>query len=304
MKHYVRLLIAGMLIIGVTGCQKEAPVEEKEAAVNQTPVVEKEAPENEEEAPEATEEDAVTSASVDGTTSASIVPEALVASYEPKGFTEGDAKKALFVIADPRGYSVNYDLANTAMAYFEENGIEVEKRDLYAMGFNPVLEMENFYYAKDGTGEPSDAVKVEQDFVTKADYIIFCYPNWHDTPTAMAKGYMETVFAKKFAYQDTENGLEGMLSDKGIFTIMNAGFLGGGRGYIGDGVGIDDAAWDAYMNAFKVFDDDTAGFWGTDNLGRFVNDRTPKNNDENYEETLNVLRDDLRAHLKNVFIDN
>ena len=42
-----------------------------------------------------------------------------------------------------------------------------------------------------------------------------------------------------------------MLKEKSIYTIMNAGFLGGGRGYIGDGVGIDDAAWDEYMNALR-----------------------------------------------------
>ena len=122
--------------------------------------------------------------------------------------------------------------------------------------------------------------------MTKADYLIFVYPNWHDTPTAMAKGYMEKVFAKKFAYQDLPGGgLEGMLSGKGMYTIMNCGYLGGGRGWIGDGVGIEDEKWDRYMEAFKVFDDDTAAFWGVENLGRFVNDRTPANGSEQYGET-------------------
>lgn len=248
-------------------------------------------------------QDGTATASVDGTTSASIVPENLVQKYTPSGFKDESKKKALFVVADPRKYSVNYDLVNTAMKHFEENGVEVELRDLYDMKFNPVLSADNFYYAKDGNGTPSPEIKKEQDLVTQADYIIFCYPNWHDTPTAIVKGYMETVFAKKFAYQDGPNGLEGLLKGKSIYTIMNAGFLGGGRGYINDGVGIDDKAWNEYMNAFKVLDDDTAGFWGTENKGRFVNDRTPKNNSENYEKEINELRDSLKSHLNKVFFN-
>lgn len=245
--------------------------------------------------------DANSSASVDGKTSASVVPDEIVQEYKPAGFTDGDKKKALFVVADPRKYSVNYDLANTAMKHFEDNGVEVELRDLYDMKFNPVVQPEEFYYAKDGEGTPAEDVKKEQELVTKADYIIFCYPNWHDTPTAIVKGYMERVFAKKFAYQDGANGLEGLLKGKSIYTIMNAGFLGGGRGYIDDGVGIDDKAWNEYMNAFKVLDDDTAGFWGVENKGRFVNDRTPKNNSENYEAEINELREALKEELNKVY---
>ena len=84
----------------------------------------------------------------------------------------------------------------------------------------------------------------EQDLVSQADHLIFVYPNWHDSEITIVKGYKEKVFAKKFAYQDGANGLEGLLKDKSYFTIMNCGYLGGGRGYIGDGVGIEDEKWD------------------------------------------------------------
>ena len=283
-KRILVVLLASTLAMGLVACGEKKPESNNPPA--QT---------------EQTDSDANSAASADATTSASIVQKDFVQEYKPKGFSDKKTKKALFVIGDPRKDSVNYDLANTAMKYFEDNGVEVEKRDLYDIKFNPVLSLDNFYYAKDGKGEPTPEVKKEQEYVTKADYIIFCYPNWHDTPNAITKGYMETVFAKKYAYQDTEKGLEGMLKDKSIYTIMNAGFLGGGRGYIGNGVGIDDAAWDSYMNAFKVLDDDTAGFWGVENKGRFVNDRTPKNNSENYGTELEELREALRAELKKVY---
>ncbi|WP_182914577.1 NAD(P)H-dependent oxidoreductase [Paenibacillus thiaminolyticus] len=52
------------------------------------------------------------------------------------------------------------------MKHFEENGIEVEARDLYEMKFQPVITPEEFYYAKDGTGEPVADVAAEQDLVS------------------------------------------------------------------------------------------------------------------------------------------
>jgi putative NADPH-quinone reductase len=289
-KKILSSMIVLALMFNIVGCTKEPA--SNETLDKEVEVVEEGGKEKDKE--ETAPVDAQSSASVvDGATSASVVIEELIQEYTPKGFTNGDSKKALFVVGDPRKYSVNYDLVNTAMKHFEEKGIEVELRDLYDMEFNPVLSLEDFYYAKDGFGEPTSEIKKEQEFVTQADYIIFSYPNWHDTPTAIVKGYMETVFAKQFAYRDTDKGLEGMLKDKSVYTIMNAGFLGGGRGYMDDGVGIDDKAWNEYMTAFKVLDDDTAGFWGTDNKGRFVNDRTPKNDSENYSEELSKLREDL-----------
>ncbi len=237
-------------------------------------------------------------------TSASIVPGKYVEEYIPKGFTDSDSKKVLFVVGDLRHNSITFDMAYTAMKFFEDNGMEVTLRDLYEMNWNPVLSMDEFYYQKDGTGEPKEDVAYEQNLVRQADYIVFVYPNWHDTQNTMVKGYQERVFAKKFAYEDgTNGGINGLLKGKGIFTIMNCGFLGGGRGFINDGAGIDDKRWNSYMKAFKVLDDDTAQFWGAENCGRFANDLYPRNNSENYKENLEKLRADLRKYLKETFIE-
>ena len=245
-----------------------------------------------------TESKKVHMANIDAITSASIVPAAII-----KGFTDSKAKKALFVIGDPRHNSVTFDMAYTAMKFFEENGIEVTLRDLYAMKWNPVLSFDEFYYQKDGIGTPTQDVAEEQKLVTQADYIIFVYPNWHDSATSIVKGYQERVFAKEFAYTADNNGLRGLLKGKGLFTMMNCGFLGGGRGFIGNGVGISDEKWDSYMKAYKVFDDDLADWWGMDNYGRFMNDRYPKNLSENYPKEIEKLRNDLKASLQKTFID-
>lgn len=238
---------------------------------------------------------------LDGVTSASVIPNKFIKKYIPHGFSESKNKKALFIVGEPRENSVLYDMVFTAMKYLEENGIEVEIRDLYKMNWSPVLHPDEFYYQKDGIGNPPEDIKREQDFVTKANYIIFAYPNWHDSATAIVKGYQERVFAKKFAYIDTPTGPKGILKGKAIYTIMNCGYLGGGRGFIGDGVGIDNEKWDSYMKAYKVFDDDLANWWGMENYGRFVNDRTPKNSSENYEKEIEKLREDLKSALSKCF---
>ena len=240
---------------------------------------------------------------IDGITSASVIPAAIIKEYIPKGFTESKNKKALFVVGDPRHNSVTFDMAYTAMRFFEENGIEVTMRDLYKMKWKPVLTSNEFYYQKDGIGKPAKDVAEEQKLVTQADYIIFVYPNWHDSATSIVKGYQERVFAKEFAYTADNNGLRGLLKGKGLFTIMNCGFLGGGRGFIGNGVGISDEKWNSYMKAYKVFDDDLADWWGMDNYGRFMNDRYPKNLSENYSKEIEKLREDLSSSLKKTFID-
>lgn len=275
MKKITKAMLSILIIMGLVGCSQQ-PQEE----------VKKE------------EEDVASTATSDADTSASIVPKELIQTFEgSKEFTDSDAKKVMLVVGDPRDYSVLWDMVNTAGALFTEKGYEVVVRDLYEIQFNPVLSADEFYYAKDGAGEPSKEIALEQSFVEKADHIIFAYPNWHDTPNAIVKGYMEKVFAKEFAYTNGAEGLEGLLKGKDIYTIMNAGFLGGGQGDLGDGVGIDDKAWDEYMGAFKVLDDDTADFWGVENRGRFINDRTPANTSENYESEINELRDVLKNAL-------
>ena len=240
---------------------------------------------------------------LDGITSASIVTDKYLSKYVPNGFTDSNKKKALVIVGEPRKNSVMYDMVYTTMRYLEENGIEVQLRDLYNMNWNPVLHPDEFYSQKDGIGaNPEDVVK-EQEYIRKSDYIIFIYPNWHDSATAIVKGYQERVFARKFAYDIDSNGHMGLLKGKGMFTIMNCGYLGGGRGYIDNGVGIEDEKWNSYMKAYKVFDDDTANWWGVENLGRFMNDRTPKISSPNYPDELEKLREDLKTSLKNSLID-
>lgn len=238
---------------------------------------------------------------LDGITSASVVPASYVTKYTPHGFTNSNKKKILFIVGDSRQNSILFDMVYTAMKHFEKKGFEVEIRDLYSMNWSPVLQLDEFYYQKDGIGTPTQDVAHEQELISIADYLVFAYPNWHDTATSIVKGYQERVFAKSFAYDFNSNGHIGLLKGKKLFTIMNCGYLGGGRGFIGNGLGNDDEKWDTYMKAYKVFDDDLAEWWGMENLGRFMNDNYPKLNSVNYKKELDSLREELILYLDKAF---
>ena len=53
------------------------------------------------------------------------------------------------------------------MKLFEEKKVEVEVRDLYDMKFNPVLSLENFYYAKDGKGEQLQKLRKSKNMLQR-----------------------------------------------------------------------------------------------------------------------------------------
>ena len=129
---------------------------------------------------------AVMPKNIDAVTSASVVPQALRQSVKPNRFSlRPGVKRVLFVVGDPRSESVEWDLVNTAMKHFMDKGYDVELRDLYAIGFNPLLTRENFYQAKDGFGKTPADITEEMMYVRSANFIVFCYPNWHDTPNTI-----------------------------------------------------------------------------------------------------------------------
>ena len=55
------------------------------------------------------------------------------------------------------------------------------------------------------------------------------------------------------------------------------------------------------MDALNVFDDETAALLGVENMGLFVNDRTPANSSEQYSQELEELKGTLIEHLDRVF---
>lgn len=122
---------------------------------------------------------------------------------------------------DPKSLSAAYKAALTELTESAANRVNV--RDLYNIGFPPVLEMKDFDAVKHGQ-IPAE-VKVEQDYILWADLITFVYPIWWAGMPALMKGYIDRVFTKGFAYTLDEQGkLKGLLSGKKVILLNNMGF--------------------------------------------------------------------------------
>ena len=114
----------------------------------------------------------------------------------------------LIIYAHPRKKSFNHAILETVERCFREEGDAVIVRDLYEMGFQPVLGTSELL---GGVGE--DVVR-EQSYLTWADHVVMIYPLWWTGMPAILKGYVERVFSYGFAYK-YEKGLPvGLLKGK------------------------------------------------------------------------------------------
>lgn len=124
--------------------------------------------------------------------------------------------KHLIVYAHPNPKSFNHAILETLQGELLERGHEVRVRDLYKVGFNPVLSSYDFEMLSQGTVPPD--IHEEQEHISWADVIITIYPVWWTGLPAMLKGYFDRVLTHGFAYAYGENGPEQLLKGKrGVF---------------------------------------------------------------------------------------
>jgi len=117
--------------------------------------------------------------------------------------------KYLIVYAHPDSKSFNHAILETISEELKKKKKEFKVRDLYKIGFNPVLSTKDLSEIQKGA-VPQD-IKREQNYISKADTIIFVFPIWWSSMPAILKGYIDRVFSLKFAYDITEDGVMGLL---------------------------------------------------------------------------------------------
>ena len=127
----------------------------------------------------------------------------------------------LIVYAHPNKLSFNHALKETAVKFLTEKGCNVEIRDLYEISFNPVLSSSDFITFSEG--KVPDDIKKEQDYITKADKIIFISPIWWTSFPAILKGYFDRIFSYGFAYLYENHEARGLLSGKEALFISTTG---------------------------------------------------------------------------------
>jgi NAD(P)H dehydrogenase (quinone) len=128
--------------------------------------------------------------------------------------------KVLLVYAHPNPQSFNAALAKAIEEEIIANGGQIKVKDLYAMHWDPVLNMEDLKGLYSGTIPPD--VKQEQTDVAWADLVIMLAPVWWYSIPAILKGYIDRVFSFGFAYKYTATGPLGLLKGKkGLFVTTS-----------------------------------------------------------------------------------
>ncbi|MBY9079781.1 NAD(P)H-dependent oxidoreductase [Paenibacillus sp. HN-1] len=114
----------------------------------------------------------------------------------------------LIIYAHPRKNSFNHAILDTVTKSYLQEGDAVVVRDLYRIGFQPVLGSSEMI---GGVGED---VVCEQSHLSWADHVVFIYPIWWAGMPGILKGYIDRVFAYGFAFKYDNGVQEGLLKGK------------------------------------------------------------------------------------------
>ncbi len=129
--------------------------------------------------------------------------------------------KYLVIYAHPNPKSFNHAIKEKVEARLKREGAQYDVRDLYELGFDPVLKGSDFMGFKQG--KPPEDIMREQDFIKNADTLIFIHPVWWFGQPAVLKGYIDRVFSFGFAYTSDEKGLRGLLNGKKAVILNTTG---------------------------------------------------------------------------------
>ena len=129
--------------------------------------------------------------------------------------------KHLIIYAHPNPGSLNGQFKQIIADHLTNEGHEVVLRDLYHIGFNPVLSLEDV--GGQMKGQVSEDVQREQAYIQWADSITFIHPIWWTGQPAIMKGYIDRVFSYGFAYRYDKGVQKGLLTGKEAVIINTHG---------------------------------------------------------------------------------
>jgi putative NADPH-quinone reductase len=104
------------------------------------------------------------------------------------------------ILGHPQPGSLNHAIAEIVLTVLEHNGYRVFYHDLYAEGFDPVLQYAEI--PRDGLVDP--VVGRHCDELSQAEGIIVVHPNWWGQPPAVLKGWVDRVIRPGVAYEFLE----------------------------------------------------------------------------------------------------
>jgi NAD(P)H dehydrogenase (quinone) len=106
------------------------------------------------------------------------------------------------VYAHPSRESFTWRVLRSFIEGLEEAGHSYDLSDLYEMGFEPDMDLDQ--YERETGGDPDaavpDDVAAEQDKIGRADALVFIYPVWWSDCPAKLKGWFDRVLTYGYAY--------------------------------------------------------------------------------------------------------
>lgn len=128
----------------------------------------------------------------------------------------------LIIVAHPRIKSFNHSVVEAYTATLMAEGHRVACRDLYAMGFNPILSARDITAIARGK-LPRD-IRRELNAMGAADAITLISPLWWSGFPAMLKGYVDRVFTAGSTYL-TKNKRSMLSGKKGTIVTTSEASL-------------------------------------------------------------------------------
>ncbi len=127
------------------------------------------------------------------------------------------------ILAHPNPDSFNHAVCRSFIGGVQAGGGQVVLNDLYASGFDPLFQGDDFnQFRPEGGPVPEDVLR-EQEVLNRVDALALIYPVWWNEAPAILKGWLDRVLSKGFAYQVTEEGeFEGMLKLRKVLILNTA----------------------------------------------------------------------------------
>jgi NAD(P)H dehydrogenase (quinone) len=126
------------------------------------------------------------------------------------------------ILAHPDAESFNAAVARTWCETARACGHEAELRDLYRLGFDPVLKASE--QPRPDRYAMSNDVAAELAAIQGADVFVLVYPVWFGAPPAILKGYVDRVLGAGFDYGSIrERAHHRFMSGKQLVSISTSG---------------------------------------------------------------------------------
>jgi NAD(P)H dehydrogenase (quinone) len=132
------------------------------------------------------------------------------------------APKHAVILCHPDADSFNMAVARRYCEAVARIGHRVVFRDLYRVGFDPVLKSRERPTSEEFELAPD--VGTEIDLIAGADVFVLVYPIWFGTPPAMMKGYVERVLGAGFPFGAVRQRLpHPLMTGKKLLSFTSSG---------------------------------------------------------------------------------